>query len=101
MRATESARSKIARNFYRLFNESGYSINEFFSRRRVVASAGRKDREGIFNAPQKCADAPHKAVPRVFRGRREKIVATVICKYQCIIFALEQSIFFKNFVKML
>src|SRR5674476_298685 len=24
MRATESARSKIARNFYRLFNESGY-----------------------------------------------------------------------------
>src|SRR5665811_332695 len=25
MRATESARSKIARNFYRLFNESGYS----------------------------------------------------------------------------
>src|SRR5665811_2560673 len=26
MRATESARSKIARNFYRLFNESGYTI---------------------------------------------------------------------------
>ena len=25
MRATESARSKITRNFYRLFNESGYS----------------------------------------------------------------------------
>jgi hypothetical protein len=25
MRATESARSKIARNFYRLFNESGYN----------------------------------------------------------------------------
>src|SRR5450759_1459172 len=25
MRATESARSKIARNFYRLFNESGYT----------------------------------------------------------------------------
>jgi hypothetical protein len=27
MRATESARSKIARNFYRLFNESGYILN--------------------------------------------------------------------------
>jgi len=25
MRATEFARSKIARNFYRLFNESGYT----------------------------------------------------------------------------
>src|ERR1039458_2559066 len=35
MRATESARSENARNFYRLFNESGYSringVNRFHS----------------------------------------------------------------------
>src|SRR5665811_2619695 len=28
MRVAESARSKIARNFYRLFNESGHTSNE-------------------------------------------------------------------------
>jgi hypothetical protein len=41
MRATESARSKIARNFYRLFNESGYIITraEHISRStRIVRS---------------------------------------------------------------
>jgi uncharacterized protein len=36
MRATESARSKIARNFYRLFNESGYNekITEWASQNK-------------------------------------------------------------------